>query len=486
MIDSFEISSSYQSIKADRDNIQEEYYQESNNSNDSLILRQLPIHLIEFRNEVTRMKNPQNTNKDEKFNPHALNSSLKSIETTLDEIQFFPYQKFVAFNILENLFEIVNLNQRDEDIFRALYIIGHYYCHDLKGSQLIKSSPFVNLFLEWMGIEKCAPFLPPILDGIAGLLKFDNSEEENSLTRFLLLNHFDEQIINIYEKSTENVIFIAMIIKNLMKNKDQEFLYSTQKFLPMLNTFITSKVYQLTRLSIQSARHLIYNFPATLDQLKENGFFGNLINLLLCQNPSFGELKSAYHFLGVCCQRNSELAKIVLTNELMNLACPILVQNGSNVREVKNILYDIESIMLADKSLIYPIIDSNMLSYLFKNAHEGSFFISIQCTAILCDIINSNNIEAIQKVIDENFLDLLQQILSLTEDPRILSLGLDTIITLFEVGQTDNNDIIQKLREQEWLPDSINDILCDTDIKDDILYQAKHVNECIIRNVFQE
>ena len=140
--------------------------------------------------------------------------------------------------------------------------------------------------------------------------------------------------------------------------------------------------------------------------------------------------------------------------------------------------------MLTEKCLIYPVVDSNLFSYLLQNANDGPFIICIQCIHILCDIIMSNESEPMYKVISENFLQCLQMIL-MDENPSIISLGLDTIIALYNAGLKEGNDqIIQYLKKEDWLPDSINDLCVLGENDEKIVNEARYIHDNIIQNLF--
>lgn len=513
MIDTFNINSSYNSTLESRGKITSSIDQNTAYESDDEILNTFALPLIDLSNELLKMKDDdekKDDDEEEEDKKHRitiiypkLTSLLKSIKYTFDSYpKSFPYERFQAYwpDLFRDLHSIINEGHSTEDISIALYIIGYYFCNNSITIELIKSSDIISTYLNWLNDDEMIRnnFIASILAGISNLLKYEiynnikcNSEED-SISYYILSKHFEERLIYIYEKSGSDfdidvpIMEISSMIKNLIKvQENDEFVPSLLKFLPILNDLIDSKVYELVRISIQSARHLITKFPDTRNNLDEINYVENLMNLIMSEDSSFGIFKSAIYFLNYYCSNDDERSHAIFTNDLANLAKSYVSRNYE-LKKIRHILIDIDCIMLNSKNLIYPVIDSELFDCLIDNAHNAPYNVMLVSSIILCDIIASNNIEAIQKVIDANFLECLQQMLT-CEQPKIILNGLDTIVNLFMIGQGQaDGQFLQSLRSQDWMPDTISE-LCDQDENDEeVVDAARYINSNIISVIFNQ
>lgn len=506
MIDSFHNSLSYNLAKGEREkdrfkNTQVDEYESENDSS----LNILPMYISEFEIEIQKKANGV------PFVPSIITSSLTSIKYIFDKeliknsngeisnkslvVIKRIFDKFEASNILfelsqylcEILQNIDKPTQPKQDVLIALSIIGYYYCSDPRGISMISQFNTIDLFLSFINDDNRNQLINPILAGIAGLIKFENPEDENSISKHLLSNRFDQRLIQIYEHFCLEtpILEIGNIIKSLIKNqKTDQFLPSLLNFIPILNSFLISNNYEYVRLSIQSARHLIAKFPDARNNLDESGYIENLKSLMASEYFCFGMLRSAIYFLRFYCRSDENRCREIFNHELNNLVFSLIQKNQKNIGEIKDLLYDIDTIMINFKFLIYAVLDSDLFTYITQMSYDGPFLISLQCSIILCDIINSQDPEGVAKVIEARFLESLQQVLACDKQGFVI-LALDTINDLFNMDQGKvDGEFVQALRSQEWLPEAILD-LCDQNENEEIVFnKARFLYDNIIPIIF--
>lgn len=506
MIDSFHNSLSYDIVKGEREenrykNTQIDEYESKNDSS----LNMLPWHLSEFEIEIQKKADGV------PFVPSIITSSLKCIRYIFDKelkknsngeisnkslkVIKHIFDKFEASNILFELSQYLcailqNIDeptQPKEDVLVALSIIGYYYCSDPRGISMISQFNTIDLFLSFINDDDRNPLINPILAGIAGLLKFENPEDEDSISKHLLSNHFDQRLIFIYENFCLEtpILEIGNIIKSLIKNQNtDQFLPSLLNFIPILNSFLSSNNYEYVRLSIQSARHLIAKFPDARNNLDESGYIENLKCLMMSEYFYFGMLRSSIYFLRFYCRSDENRCREIFNIELNNLVFSLIQKNQNRIDEIKDLLYDIDMIMTNFKFLIYSVLDSDLFTYITQMSYDGPFLISLQCSIILCDIINSQNPEGVAKVIEANFLESLQQVLA-CDNQEFVMLALDTINDLFNMdqGKTDG-ELVQGLRSQEWLPEVILDLCDQNENEENVFIKARFIYDNIIPIIF--
>lgn len=511
MLDTFNVSSSYRSKDEVRskahpkNNVIDEYsYETDKKSNINL----LTIYIIDLTSEFQKMLN------GEKFEPSIITTSLRIIEATLNgemrkssngdisinsslRIIKDIFEKFEPFlrDLSETLFQIIHPEQirkrLEADIMVTFSIIGYYYCHNLTGIQIISKFNAVDMLLFYLNEDDMKDFMKPILSGISGLLRFENleeEEEEKSISFNLLTNRIDQRLGFIFENFCIETPFleIGSIIKNLIKHQNNDrFLPSLLTFLPILNSFLTSEQYEYVKLSIQSARHLITKFPDTRNNLDEIEYTENLKQLIGSPHFVFGELKSTVHFLRFYCRSDEDRCRSMFTNDFNNVVSSLIQKNQRNIREIKWILYDLDNIMTNFKFLIYQVLDSDLFNYITQMAFDGPFQIQMECLVILCDIINSKNVEGIQKVLEANFLESIQQLFNSYEQALVI-IALDTIYDLFSLDQEQSeSSYVESLKSQEWLPETILD-LCDQDENDEAIFnKARFIYDNIISVIFK-
>ncbi|OHT17047.1 hypothetical protein TRFO_12763 [Tritrichomonas foetus] len=470
MTDSFHVSTVYADGKGERIRYNSDMPREMRHrekpmrSEDEKMITQLPLHFIPLSNEL----------KKDSPNPHVISSCLKSIVITL-ELCPFPFDKFMAFNVHEDLFKLINKKRSEEDILNALKIIGYYYCSIPEGCQVIHSSGLTNLLIQMLQDDENKPFLKPLFAALAGIIRFIPGFNEDFLS-----NHAEEQVIYLYDTFNENPLDkeVAMIIKALMMGQiSSEFLAALIPLLRPLNNFVLSKQIDLSRLSIQAVRHLLINNPQIKPEIINSGYLVSIFQESLTSETPFPIFKTALYFLRIICNHDIDLCNQFFTSELLNSASIQIHYNSYRTEQIKNVIIDLGSIMLNDPMLTYVVIGSPYFETLFELAQKASFIICIECCRTLCFMVTTRYQDVIDSLMNNNFFNCLQQILTYDDDMANL-VGLDALNIILEIYNTSQlTNWAECIKGQDWLCETISDLI--ENENEEIAQSAQYIFGCL-------
>lgn len=448
------------------------------------ILVQLPLYFTALSNDIR--------SNEEEINIEGIESSLRLIKKSLEEIGSFPFETFFNFDIHSILFFIIENGISSYSVGLSLEIIGYYYCYHPEGVKLIRSSPILPFFMTSFYKPEMKIFLSPILSGIAGILRESGIKEPEESTKQLreqfLSDNLHLQIIELLNENGDDnspIFEVAIIIKSLIKGEiSLDFLPALLSLLPTLIFFLNSEDYKVIRKSIQSLRHLSIQFPQSNESITNSGYIENLFQILYRPHQAKGIFKSALYLLAVYCHGRIEVCQEILNPDFQNLIFTFFQNEKSDTKFIENALRDIRHIIDTDPSLLVNLSNSQLIDYIIENSKIGENNVCIQCCIILSKIFTSSLVEIIDRVLELDGLECLQYLLISEISFSNVIFGLDSIINIFEIGMKENAGWVQKLADQDWLSESIEDIIDNDTFPPEIREKAQFVNDRILSQLY--